>query len=88
MARIDGAAFATFILMVIVLMVDGSTTSGLGIGLGPVCTQVVGAKDGDTCFAVEQTFNLTSDFFTSINPNLNCTALFIGQWLCISGIGN
>ncbi|KAL4585510.1 hypothetical protein LXL04_010131 [Taraxacum kok-saghyz] len=48
------------------------------IGFGaPTCTQVVGVNDGDTCFAIEQGFNITSDFFDSINPNLNCTALFI-----------
>uniref|UniRef100_A0A803NLT8 LysM domain-containing protein n=1 Tax=Cannabis sativa TaxID=3483 RepID=A0A803NLT8_CANSA len=51
----------------------------------PVCNSVYGVKDGDTCFAVTQMFKLTTDFFTSINPNLNCAALFVSQWLCVDG---
>lgn len=46
------------------------------------CDSVYGVNDGDTCFGVSKTFNLRD----SINPNLlNCTNLFIGQWLCIFG---
>ncbi|KAI3765137.1 hypothetical protein L2E82_15163 [Cichorium intybus] len=91
MTRIDRAMFASCVfmvsLLVMVSMVDSSRGIISGIGFGPACTQVVGVNDGDTCFAIEQGFNLTSSFFDSINPNLNCTALFIGQWLCIAGIG-
>ncbi|KAL4585513.1 hypothetical protein LXL04_010134 [Taraxacum kok-saghyz] len=91
MARIDGAMFSICVLMaslfIMVSMVD-SSGGFIRIGFGaPTCTQVVGVNDGDTCFAIEQGFNITSDFFDSINPNLNCTALFIGQWLCVDGIG-
>lgn len=49
------------------------------------CNSVYPVQDGDTCFAVTQMFKLTTDFFTSINPNLNCDALFVGQWLCVDG---
>ncbi|CAA3005937.1 Hypothetical predicted protein [Olea europaea subsp. europaea] len=51
----------------------------------PVCDEVVDVKIGDTCFEVATIFNLTTEFFDAINPNLNCTALFVGQWLCIDG---
>ncbi|KAI6668120.1 hypothetical protein NL676_032950 [Syzygium grande] len=53
--------------------------------IGQVCNKVVGVKSGDTCFAIAQQSQLTSESFSSINPNLNCDALFVGQWLCISG---
>ncbi|KAL4628804.1 hypothetical protein ACB092_05G264400 [Castanea dentata] len=51
----------------------------------PVCDQVYGVNSGDTCLDVAKNFNLPTDFFNSINPNLNCSALFIGQWLCVDG---
>ncbi|KAJ8621647.1 hypothetical protein MRB53_030176 [Persea americana] len=51
----------------------------------PECVTVHGVVSGETCFSVTQTYNLTTDFFIAINPNLNCSALFVGQWLCISG---
>uniref|UniRef100_A0A803NY25 LysM domain-containing protein n=1 Tax=Cannabis sativa TaxID=3483 RepID=A0A803NY25_CANSA len=49
------------------------------------CNQVYGIGQGDTCFAVAQFFGLATQTFNSLNPNLNCTTLFVGQWLCVSG---
>ncbi|CAN6552952.1 unnamed protein product [Malus baccata var. baccata] len=49
------------------------------------CDKTYGVKSGDTCFGVEQIFNLSTAVFESINPNLNCTRLFVGQWLCLNG---
>ncbi|CAK9149796.1 unnamed protein product, partial [Ilex paraguariensis] len=62
----------------------------LGIGIGktestPVCNSVYGAEDGDTCISVAQKFNLSSDFFLKINPNINRDTIFVGQWLCTDG---
>ncbi|KAG8640197.1 hypothetical protein MANES_13G034200v8 [Manihot esculenta] len=51
----------------------------------PDCDSVYGVITGDTCFSVTQMFNLTTPFFDSINPNLNCDKLFVGQWLCVDG---
>ncbi|KAK3014607.1 hypothetical protein RJ639_009840 [Escallonia herrerae] len=42
----------------------------------PSCDTVFGVRSGDTCFGIVQTFKLTTEFFDSINPNLNCTAMF------------
>ncbi|KAF8011964.1 hypothetical protein BT93_I0174 [Corymbia citriodora subsp. variegata] len=50
-----------------------------------VCDKVVGVNSGDTCSAIAQQSQLSSEALSSINPNLNCDALFVGQWLCISG---
>nr|GMD83167.1 Peptidoglycan-binding Lysin subgroup [Ipomoea batatas] len=55
---------------------------------GPSCFTVVGVKEGDTCFDIAKSFNVSTKDFNAINPNLNCTALFIGQWLCIEGSVN
>ncbi|KAL3721463.1 hypothetical protein ACJRO7_033891 [Eucalyptus globulus] len=52
---------------------------------GLVCDKVVGVNSGDTCLAIAQQSQLSSESFSAINPNLNCDALFVGQWLCISG---
>ncbi|KAL1560711.1 hypothetical protein AAHA92_10893 [Salvia divinorum] len=51
-----------------------------------LCTEVYGAVDGDTCFSITKSFNLTSDFFTTMNPNLDCDKIFISQWLCVNGL--
>ncbi|ERN03527.1 hypothetical protein AMTRI_Chr02g218210 [Amborella trichopoda] len=51
----------------------------------PDCFSVYGVIQGDTCFAVTQQFNITQPCFEGLNPNLNCSALFIGQWLCVAG---
>lgn len=47
------------------------------------CESVVGVESGDTCFGLAQSHHLTATAFSAINPNLNCTALFVGQWLCV-----
>lgn len=49
------------------------------------CKKVYGAQEGDTCFMVNQKFNVNAIQFNLINPNLNCTNIFVGQWLCIDG---
>ena len=54
----------------------------------PECDTVVGVESGDTCFDIAQKFQLTTDYFDSINPNLNCDALFVGQWVCVDGTVN
>ncbi|KAF8030013.1 hypothetical protein BT93_E2436 [Corymbia citriodora subsp. variegata] len=61
---------------------DGSRLSSRA---GPQCDTVHGVKSGDICFDVAKASNLTLAFFDALNPNLNCTTLFIGQWLCIKG---
>lgn len=48
-----------------------------------VCKTVQGAEDGDTCTIVAQQFNLSTQQFLEINPNINCDHIFIGQWLCV-----
>ncbi|KZV16033.1 hypothetical protein F511_26162 [Dorcoceras hygrometricum] len=50
-----------------------------------VCNSVTAVNKGDTCFDIAKSFNLTTAEFHAINPNVNCDALFVGQWLCIDG---
>ncbi|KAJ0985267.1 hypothetical protein J5N97_003623 [Dioscorea zingiberensis] len=51
----------------------------------PECDSVFGVQSGDTCFSVSQQFNLTSEEFNGINPNIDCLKIFVGQWLCVAG---
>ncbi|KAF8011883.1 hypothetical protein BT93_I0114 [Corymbia citriodora subsp. variegata] len=73
----------------LVLMVSVAESRVVGrvatVNPGLVCDKVVGVNSGDTCFSIAQQSQLSSESFSSINPNLNCDALFVGQWLCISG---
>ncbi|KAK9089496.1 hypothetical protein Scep_028578 [Stephania cephalantha] len=50
------------------------------------CFTPYGVQSGETCFSIKKEFGLSDDaHFSAINPNLNCDALFVGQWICISG---
>lgn len=51
-----------------------------------VCDKIYGAQSGDNCFSIALQFNLTTEFFASLNPNLNCNHIFIGEWLCVDGL--
>ncbi|KAF8011960.1 hypothetical protein BT93_I0170 [Corymbia citriodora subsp. variegata] len=77
--------FNSVSILFFVLMV--ATAESLIIGRDPLllCQTVVMVASGDTCFAIAQEVNLNIDIFYSFNPNLNCDALFVGQWLCTGG---
>ncbi|KAK1582521.1 hypothetical protein Q3G72_015903 [Acer saccharum] len=48
------------------------------------CERVYVVRIGDSCTTIAQTFNLSTATFVSRNPNLNCTELVVGQWVCVS----
>ncbi|KAF8011880.1 hypothetical protein BT93_I0111 [Corymbia citriodora subsp. variegata] len=81
--------FSLISILFFVLMISlaESRVTGRVATLNPglVCDKVVGVNSGDTCLSIAQQSQLSSVSFSSINPNLNCDALFVGQWLCISG---
>ncbi|KAF8031400.1 hypothetical protein BT93_D0564 [Corymbia citriodora subsp. variegata] len=56
------------------------------VSVGLKCESVYGVKSGDTCLGVTNLFKLTQESFGVFNPNLNCNALFAGQWLCTKAI--
>ncbi|KAF2296244.1 hypothetical protein GH714_037028 [Hevea brasiliensis] len=93
MARFStqAAMFVKLIVLVSLLfMISAAECRQIGIGFRDgkstaECDSVYGAEDGNTCESVAQKFKLTLEFFTSINPNLNCDDIFVGQWLCIDG---
>ncbi|XWS15660.1 hypothetical protein CRYUN_Cryun34aG0020900 [Craigia yunnanensis] len=84
-------AMITNFVLIVALLVIISITESREIGIlkgkksAPTCNSVYGLVSGDTCFAVTQMFNLTTTFFESVNPNLECDSLFVGQWLCVAG---
>ncbi|KAG6517928.1 hypothetical protein ZIOFF_021327 [Zingiber officinale] len=91
MANNASARFYILAIVVALLLTFSSSAEGrLGqvpspASPAPICDDVHGAVEGDTCFAVAQEFNLTPAQFSAINPNINCDKVFIGQWLCIKG---
>ncbi|CAL5336645.1 hypothetical protein ACSBR1_012453 [Camellia fascicularis] len=84
--------FNLLLAISIFLMISVAESRIFGFGFGqqaaPNCDTVYGVEIGDTCFSVTQKFNLTTEFFTEINPNLVCDKVFVGQWLCIVGSAN
>ncbi|KAK6917461.1 LysM domain [Dillenia turbinata] len=81
------------LILVLSLLLLISVAESRGIGsLGkkgePECNAVVGVKSGDTCDGIAKEFNLTTEFFNAINPNVNCDALFVAQWICVDGTVN
>ncbi|KAM7493464.1 hypothetical protein LguiB_028073 [Lonicera macranthoides] len=84
--------FISLVLVLYFLLIISMVESRhLGVGFRKIdaatinCDAVYGQEDGDTCFSVAQTFNLSLDSFLEINPNINCDAIFVGQWLCVDG---
>ncbi|XP_048227745.1 uncharacterized protein LOC125369443 [Ricinus communis] len=78
------------IMLSLFVMISTAQSRKISIGFGnakstPECDSVYGAQDGDTCTSLAAQFDLTLEFFSSINPNLNCDAIFVGQWLCTDG---
>ncbi|ONI18656.1 hypothetical protein PRUPE_3G230600 [Prunus persica] len=81
------------LVLSLVLMISIAESRQVGMGIGgkkpaAVCAAVYGAEEGDTCTSVSEMFNLSLDFFLSINPNINCDNFFVGQWLCTAGSAN
>ncbi|KAJ4843365.1 hypothetical protein Tsubulata_042739 [Turnera subulata] len=88
--------FAIFfnVLVILSLAIFVSTAQSRIYGGGSLkpqginCDKVHAVNSGETCFAIKQAFHLSDGFFNSINPNLNCDDLFIGQWICLHGSEN
>ncbi|RWR94552.1 Peptidoglycan-binding Lysin subgroup [Cinnamomum micranthum f. kanehirae] len=85
--------FFNLVLVLSLLLIMSMAEARLFGGIGkrdatPECDTVIGVSSGDTCFKISQFFNLTADEFLAINPNLNCSSLFVGQWLCVEGTAN
>ncbi|KAK3014605.1 hypothetical protein RJ639_009838 [Escallonia herrerae] len=75
------AVILSFLL--IITMAESRSTPSIGfstVKAAPSCDTVYGVQSEDTCFGIAQTFKLTTEFFDSINPNINCAAIFVGQW--------
>ncbi|KAL8045890.1 hypothetical protein ABFX02_08G143200 [Erythranthe guttata] len=52
------------------------------------CDSVIGVKSGETCTEIAAKFKLSTTVFDAINPNINCSKIFVGQWVCIDGSVN
>ncbi|KAL8502294.1 hypothetical protein ACS0TY_021432 [Phlomoides rotata] len=81
--------FKLVLVLTLVLMISVSESIPISFGRGkPVaavaCITVVGAESGDTCSSIAGGFGLSLKEFLKINPNINCAAVFVGQWLCIA----
>ncbi|KAM7490576.1 hypothetical protein LguiA_033497 [Lonicera macranthoides] len=95
MVQSSNVIASKFISLVLVLsfllIISMADSRQLGVVSGKTeaatvsCDAVYGQKDGNTCYFVAQKFKLSTDSFLEINPNINCDAIFVGQWLCVYG---
>ncbi|KAG5597036.1 hypothetical protein H5410_038268 [Solanum commersonii] len=51
----------------------------------PTCKTVNNVDTGDTCDNIIKFFDLEVEKFSSLNPNLNCDKLFVGEYVCLNG---
>ncbi|CAN4104892.1 unnamed protein product [Withania somnifera] len=51
----------------------------------PTCTTVYNVDTGDTCDNIIKSFALKAKSFSSLNPNLKCDDLFVGEYVCLNG---
>ncbi|KAF5472042.1 hypothetical protein F2P56_008790 [Juglans regia] len=93
------AVIISLVLMLSLFLITFSPVAEgrfIGVGMvkeeeeaaGILCDLVHGVESGETCSGVVEKFKLNAETFTLINPNLNCDALFVGQWVCIDGAPN
>jgi hypothetical protein len=54
-----------------------------GIVYGQMCDKSYTIKSGDTCWQISNNIGQSLQSFLSLNPNLNCANLQIGQIVCI-----
>ncbi|EYU24864.1 hypothetical protein ABFS82_13G025000 [Erythranthe guttata] len=92
MAQIITKTLYFKLVLVLSLLAMISISQGINIGIGvgsedstAACNSVHGAVTGETCSTVATEFNLSLQAFININPNINCDAIFVGQWLCVDG---
>ncbi|WOH02585.1 hypothetical protein DCAR_0521974 [Daucus carota subsp. sativus] len=85
MTLLDLVRILPVLLLVVSMAEGGSIALGIGFPKSLVCTRVHGAESGDTCFSITTALNITPEFFSTINPNLNCSNIFVSEWLCING---
>ncbi|KAL8497456.1 hypothetical protein ACS0TY_020959 [Phlomoides rotata] len=82
------SVFKLVLVLTLVMISVSESRTPLGRGTqgaaALACNTVVGAEGGDTCSSIAQLFGLSLKEFLKINPNINCTAVFVGQWLCIA----
>ncbi|PIA31883.1 hypothetical protein AQUCO_04700025v1 [Aquilegia coerulea] len=75
-------------LLLIVSIAEGRTFGNKKIDSTLQCEAVYGVQAGDSCLGITQMFNLAPQLFNEINPNIACDELFVGQWVCTSGVIN
>ncbi|KAJ9690280.1 hypothetical protein PVL29_012771 [Vitis rotundifolia] len=89
MAKANSKSLNMIFMLSLLILVSMAESRFLGAKKAtPQCDTVVGVESGDTCFDIAEKFQLTTEFFNSINPNLNCDTLFVGQWVCVDGTAN
>ncbi|MCD7472369.1 hypothetical protein HAX54_013593 [Datura stramonium] len=80
--------FITFLLILTTpslggrILISNNGTSSQAI---PTCTAVYNVDTGIICDNIIKSFDLKAEDFSSLNPNLNCDDLFVGEYLCLNG---
>ncbi|KAJ8543468.1 hypothetical protein K7X08_005991 [Anisodus acutangulus] len=79
--------FSIVLLFLLSISMSESRIVSFGIGTNSalICSKIYGANIGDTCFSIMQQFSVTSEAFTTLNPNINCDKMFVGEWICLDG---
>uniref|UniRef100_A0A0D9V6I2 LysM domain-containing protein n=1 Tax=Leersia perrieri TaxID=77586 RepID=A0A0D9V6I2_9ORYZ len=101
MANLKATALLLAFLFIAVAIADGRSLSVADVETygahqpaptAPlICTMVHGVEAGETCDSISRRFQAglgRAPFlrFISLNPNINCRELFVGQWVCLRGL--
>ncbi|KAI4371681.1 hypothetical protein MLD38_010007 [Melastoma candidum] len=82
---------ALALVLLLAACVAGRGSNGLGLLVVSTpttqtplqCGLVYAVQTGDTCFAIANQASMDTKQFLTINPNLVCDHLFVGEWVCI-----
>ncbi|AES90425.1 putative LysM domain-containing protein [Medicago truncatula] len=80
MTKSSSSSFALVLSFLLITMFSTAPTAGF-----PICSTIHGVQVGETCFSIIQKFAIEQPLFLRLNPNINCSGIFVGQWVCVNG---
>ncbi|XP_057731771.1 uncharacterized protein LOC130946896 isoform X1 [Arachis stenosperma] len=85
MAKSTNISIALIFSLLVVTVFTAESRAAPTAVAGPVCSSFHGVEIGETCDTIASRFEMSTADFLQLNPNINCSTMFVGQWVCVAG---